>query len=545
MIATLFLSGFMRVAFAIPEENQLNSIDSKCWLCTCDLRSIFSILSSMPKRPNIVIFNPDQWRGDVMGHLGNPAAVTPHLDAFVQEDAVSFRNAFCQNPVCTPSRCSFLTGRYPHTMGHRTMHHMLHSEKGESHLFAELKRAGYQVWWGGKNDFIPGDRPVQDFCDLRFQATEHDFKRWKLTPRMNLHHDTSWRGAADSDNFYSFQAGCVANDPSQIYGDGDWQTVLGAIDFIHQYEGEQPYCMFLALNHPHPPYGVEEPYFSAIDRNQLPPRIPTPALDSGKPMIMAGIRQNQKLETWTEDRWDELRATYYGMCARVDHQFGLLIDALKQAGAYEQTAVFFLSDHGDYTGDYGLVEKAQNLFDDCLTRVPLIVKTPAGVASVPNISDALVELIDFSATVYDVAQIAPSYDHFGRSLLPLITGERDTHRDAVFSEGGRRLCEVQAMESNALSDFPEENLYYPRLVLQGSNDPPYHGKGAMCRTHRFKYVHRLYESDEFYDLEADPMELMNRIDDPQLQGAILRLQRRLTDWYMETCDVLPRGLDAR
>ena len=78
----------------------------------------------MKKKPHIIIFNPDQWRSDVMGCHGNPAAVTPNLDQFVQTDAVSFSSAFCQNTVCTPSRCSFMTGWYPHVRGHRTMYHM-------------------------------------------------------------------------------------------------------------------------------------------------------------------------------------------------------------------------------------------------------------------------------------------------------------------------------------------------------------------------------------------------------------------------------------
>ncbi len=82
----------------------------------------------MPKRPHIIIFNPDQWRGDVMGHLGNPAAVTPNLDEIVESDAVSFRHAFCQNPVCTPSRCSFMTGWYPSRP--RPPHHVPHAAAG-------------------------------------------------------------------------------------------------------------------------------------------------------------------------------------------------------------------------------------------------------------------------------------------------------------------------------------------------------------------------------------------------------------------------------
>lgn len=112
----------------------------------------------MTKRPNIVIFNPDQMRNDALAHMGNPASLTPFLDEFAQTDAVSFRNAFCQNPVCAPSRCSFLTGLYPHVRGHRTMSHLL--RPGEPSLFSELKEAGYHVWMNGRNDLVAGQDPV-------------------------------------------------------------------------------------------------------------------------------------------------------------------------------------------------------------------------------------------------------------------------------------------------------------------------------------------------------------------------------------------------
>ena len=112
----------------------------------------------MKKRPNIVIFNPDEMRWDTLGHMGlNPAAVTPNLDKFAREEAVSFSNAYCQNPVCVPSRCSFLTGLYPHVRGHRTMQHMLHED--ESSLFSELKNAGYYVWLNDRNDLVAGQIP--------------------------------------------------------------------------------------------------------------------------------------------------------------------------------------------------------------------------------------------------------------------------------------------------------------------------------------------------------------------------------------------------
>ena len=77
----------------------------------------------MAKQPHIIIFNPDEMRGDALAHLGNPASITPNLDAFAAHEAVSFGQAYCQNPVCVPSRCSFFTGLYPHVRGHRTMSH--------------------------------------------------------------------------------------------------------------------------------------------------------------------------------------------------------------------------------------------------------------------------------------------------------------------------------------------------------------------------------------------------------------------------------------
>ena len=111
----------------------------------------------MPKRPHIIIFNPDEMRADTMGHLGNPAAHTPNLDAFARSEAVSFSNAYCQNPVCVPSRCSFFTGLYPHVHGHRTMSYLL--RPGEKNLFSQLRDAGYSVWMNDRNDLCAAQYP--------------------------------------------------------------------------------------------------------------------------------------------------------------------------------------------------------------------------------------------------------------------------------------------------------------------------------------------------------------------------------------------------
>lgn len=501
----------------------------------------------MAKQPNLILFNPDQWRADVMGHFGNPAAVTPHLDALVETEAVSFRRAFCQNTVCTPSRCSFMTGLYPHVHGHRTMYHMLHEEAGQRHLFNVLQEQGYHLWWGGKNDLFPGQEGWGRYVDELFQPTTADFERWGMTEQVGTHGGSQdWRGDMAGDNFYSFYKGKLDKGDAEVYFDHDWVNVFGAIDFIRNDSGEQPFFLYLPLTYPHPPYCVEEPYYSAIDRALLPERYLAPENWIGKPSLLKGIAQRQRLQGWTEERWRELRAVYYGMCARLDHQVGLLLDALREKGLYDDTAFFLFSDHGDFTGDYGLVEKTQNTFEDCLSNVPFIVKPPKGCPVQPGVrKDALVELVDFTATVFDLLGVDPGYDSYGRSLLPLLAGETETHRDAVFCEGGRRLGETQAMELESTSMLNPEGLYYPRVGLQAVDDAPYHTKAAMCRTNNYKYTMRLYEPDELYDLRNDPGETTNVIDEPAYAEIARQLKDRLLTWYMETCDVVPRQTDQR
>ena len=120
------------------------------------------------QKPHLLIFVSDHFRAEAMHHLGNEASNTPHFDAFVQNEAISITNAYCQNPVCVPSRCSFLTGLYPHARGHRTMHHLLGED--EPNILQELKKNGYHIYFGGKNDVFKAEIPVSLYCDDRSDA---------------------------------------------------------------------------------------------------------------------------------------------------------------------------------------------------------------------------------------------------------------------------------------------------------------------------------------------------------------------------------------
>ena len=496
----------------------------------------------MSSKPNILWFVADQMRCDSMAHMGNPAASTPNLDALATE-GVTFDHAYCQNPVCVPSRCSFLTGLYPHTLGHRTMHFMM--RKDDPNIMKTMKANGYEVIWIGRNDFIPSSWAKTDYCDQFYDGT--DLIEKSAIEGGAFH--PGMRGDAkpeiapvmqDAQLKYSFYLGKFPEH--SLDRTFDWNCVHAALNYLDERSRqphEKPFFIYCTLSFPHPPYGCEEPWYSLIDRSKIPPRRPDVETLEGKSAILKGIRAKQGLQDWTEAQYAELRAVYLGMVARFDHQLGLLTDKLREIGEYDNTNIFVFSDHGDLTGDYGITEKCQNSFEEPLTNVPLVVKPAANIAVRTGHSTALVQLNDLPATVYEMTGVTPDYIQFGKSLCQTIaTG--GAHRDAVFCEGGRLKGEVQAMEP----EHGPESTYWPRISTQHESDLA-HNKGCMIRMGSLKYIMHLYEGDQLYDLEKDPQEQMNRIDDPAYADALGEMRQRLLRFYMETADFVPTKMDKR
>ncbi len=500
----------------------------------------------MNEKPNILWFVADQMRWDSMAHAGNPAAVTPNLDALAKE-GVSFDNAYCQNPVCVPSRCSFLTGLYPHTLGHRTMHFMMRRE--DPNILKTMKEAGYEVVWIGRNDFIPSSWAKTDYCDYFFDGTDLVEKSAVEGGTLSFGHGKGglvpeiapvMQGLAPDSLKYSFYTGKYPEH--SLDKTFDWNCVNAALNYLEERSknpGGRPFFVYCTLMFPHPPYGCEEPWYSLIDRTKLPPRRTDVEKLEGKSEILQQIRSKQALHDWTEAQYDEVRAVYLGMTARFDHQLGLLIQKMKETGVYDDTSLFVFSDHGDLTGDYGISEKCQNSFEDPLTNVPLVVKPAAGMAVKPGRSEALVQLNDLPATVYEMTGVAPDYIQFGKSLChTMATGE--AHREFIFCEGGRLCGETQAMEPLHGPESP----YWPRISTQHESDIA-HGKGCMIRMGELKYVMRLYGQDELYDLSKDPDELQNCIGDPAYAAQTACMKEKLLRHYMETADFVPTKMDKR
>ncbi len=473
-----------------------------------------------PSQPNIVIFMPDEQRWDAVGYAGNDVIQTPNMDRLAAE-GTPFSNCYVTHTVCTPSRISMFTGWYPHVSGHRTLWYMLRDH--EPNALRYLKEAGYHVEWWGKNDLLaPDSMPssVSHGGGIEIDREKMIGNPWPV--------DHPWRRT-----FY------YGERPAENSNDMDRQWIDGAIEFLNSNPPE-PFCLYLPLIFPHPPYWVEEPYFSMYDRDKV--STPLPVNDhKGKPKYYSEINKSYGLDKLSEEQLREIVAVYYGMITRLDDQLGDLREALERNGVAERTATMFFSDHGDYVGDYGLTEKWPSGFEDNLTRVPMVVQAPW--LDPQPMSDELVEIVDVTPTLLDLAGIELKHDQFGKSLLPIARGEDVNLRDAVFCEGGHGDHEHQSLE--LVDDDADQNfIYYQKGRIQTDN-PDAVCKAAMVRTHDWKYIRRAADTDELYDMVNDPGELENLIDRPEHREKQQELESRLLQWFVETGDVVPFDKDPR
>ena len=471
----------------------------------------------MARPPHLLLFMPETLRADaVLGAL-EARAKTPNMDRLAAE-GVSFTNCFAQSAYCAPSRCSMFTGLYPHTCGHRSLFHLL--RRNERNLFRDLKEAGYRTVAYGKNDLM-----AQDAIEASF-----DEVGTRVQPQIPTYMPNPW--PEDHKLRHSFYHG--RRDKGQCR-DSDWAYVQSALRFLDE-EHDRPFCVFLPLEFVHPPYEVEEPFFSMHARALAPAPIPARAA-GGERSYMRELRAAHGLERLQDGDWREIKATYFGMVSRVDHQLGLLMDRLKQRGLYEQTAIVVFSDHGDYAGDYGMVEKYLSGAEDCLLHVPLIVRVPG--CSGGRQLHGLCELTDLYPTLLEIAGLAPGHSQFGRSLAQALWGRPVPHRDAVFAEGGFHHDEQQfwphVEPSNPYAPMLNAMRQHPRMTT----------RAAMVRTERHKYVYCPGDRDELYDLEADPQQLVNLAESEGHASVREGLRERLMRWMLDTADVLPMERDPR
>jgi arylsulfatase A-like enzyme len=471
-------------------------------------------------RPNFLLFMPDQLRADALGCFGNPVAQTPAFDSLAAR-GVRFTDAWSQHSVCGPSRVSIMTGWYPHVNGHRTLDNLV--KPWEPNLLSILRSTGYYVAIAGNRGdvFAPGvTEASSDFCGWIEPPSLEDVGRL-YTPSYPRDHRL----------YKAMYFGSGGTDPLL---DADEATIRTAERWL--VEGaptHSPWVLWVPLMFPHPPFTVEEPWFSLHDRDRMPD--PIPAAAAGKPAFMAAYREAYEWSELNLDDMHEITATYYGMVSRVDDQLGRLLARVETIGATDDTVVATLSDHGEYLGDFGLVEKWPSGLDPCLLRNPFILAgkgIPDGVEF-----DQPVEMVDLLPTLSDLAETRVRHTHFGRSLLPALTDKEVLHRDIACAEGGFRISDRDLLETAGWIYKTKSDLQHERPELVGT--------AMALRTKSHTYVHRRYEKDELYDRAADPAETTNLIEEPGSADLASALRERTLGWLADSSDVIPWEPDPR
>lgn len=461
--------------------------------------------------PNVLWVCTDQQRFDTLAITGNPHLRTPHLDQLAC-GGVTFTHAFCQSPICTPSRASFLTGMYPSSV-HGCMNGNVQWSGAAPLISQLLANRGYHTGLVGKlhlsgaaNRIEP--RPADDGYAW-FEWSHHPQDDW---PQGHAYAD--WLRASGLD------PRIVAQTPEELppqFHQTTW-CVDRAIEFITR--AERPWFLSVNLYDPHPPFDPPRSYRERYDAARLPP----PAFresDLAAQARLAAVDFQTKAARPETFAANELKAAYYAMIEQIDDHIGRLLAALDRTSQRSNTLVIFMSDHGEMLGDHGLRWKGCRFYEG-LVRVPLIMSWP-GRFRTDLRCPALVELIDLAPTLLELAGTAVPERMQGRSLVPLLTGAGATagpHRDQV-------RCEYY----HALN---------PARLPASPGRVRAHGYGTMLRTERYKLcVYHGIDHGELFDLQDDPNEHLNRWDDPAYREIRFDLLKRSFDQLALAVDLGP------
>ena len=470
-------------------------------------------------RPNILWICTDQQRYDTIAALGNPHVSTPNIDSLVR-DGVAFERAYCQSPICTPSRASFLTGMYPSS---------LRVNRNGNPTFPDfppliskrLADAGYTCGLIGKLHLTSAYRRIEERAD-----DGYSYWQYSHAPRADWaegHDYADWVRAQGAD------LGELIRDPAGVPAELHQTTWCAekTSEFIEA-NRDRPWLASVNIYDPHPPFNPPQAYRDLFDPDSMNPplfresdlaqqaklaaidfqsRARNPdELDIQSPILPQSPTPSL-VEASTAGQRDArtLIAAYYAMIKLIDDQLGRILEALAASGQRDRTIVIFTSDHGETLGDHGLIQKGCRFYEG-LARVPLIWSWPAAFAQDRRRQD-LVELTDIVPTLLEICGLPIPEYITGRSLLPLLMGESpaERHRDFV-------RCEyIDAL------DLPDATV------------------ATMYREERYKLiVYHNHGLGEVYDLEADPGEFVNLWDEPELQALKLDLMRRSYDATMLT-----------
>ena len=371
------------------------------------------------QRMNIVFLFSDEHGASVMGNSGHSVVQTPNLDRLA-EKSYTFENAYCNSPLCTPSRLSMLTGRYPHQINAWDLGVIAdqHRHKTWGHY---LGRSGYRTVLCGRTHFNGSDR-LMGFSDRLLD----DLPKWnKSSGRPPTRRPNERR----SSNSHVTECGSGLH----IHTNYDRQVTELALDFLNQEStnaSKQPFLLYCGYMRPHFPLIAPAEFLSGYDPNKLElPSTWNRPLNYQHPVIQH-LRWAWRNESPPPESIVRLAlASYYALVSALDSQIGRIVNAIDSSPLADNTVIIYTSDHGEMAGHQGIWQK--QCFYQPSVQVPLMLRLPANYSETGRVSQN-VSLLDILPTLLDLAE--ESADLPGCSLLNIARNEDNRIDRPVFAE---------------------------------------------------------------------------------------------------------------
>lgn len=423
---------------------------------------------------NLLVIHTDEHHFNTLGCYGGTIVKTPNIDWLAQNGArcTSF---YATTPVCSPSRSSFMSGRYPQCTPVVTNNIPMDDEIV---TFAEiLGRSQYATGYAGKWHLDGAGKP-QWGPDRHFGFAENRFM-------FNRGH---WKKFEDTPDGPRVAARNAKGQPSYDVADADEKTFATdwladkAVDFIG-HNAKRPFCYMVSFPDPHGPNTVRAPYDTMYDGVD----VPIPATLSKTAEQTPGWAVKDK--GVNEKNLRKIMPRYYGMVKCIDDNVGKILNSLRSRKLLDKTIIVFTADHGDLCGEHGRLNKGVPY--EGSAKIPFILYYPAKVPAGTVVDEAL-SCIDFLPTVL--------------SLMEVPTGGKEQGRDA-----------------SALLMGKGSNGWHDIAFLRGTGDANW----VCAVTDRYKLVYSPKDVPWLFDLEKDPDELMNRFSDAEYRPIVRELTREL------------------
>ncbi len=387
------------------------------------------------KRPNVLLLYTDQQRWDTLACAGNPHIHTPNLDRLAGTGAL-LENAYCNNPVCMPSRQSMLSGLYPSTLGCTT--NGIEMREDVWTLPKILKSYGYHTANIGKLHF-----KNHAHRDHRAPHPRYGFDTLILSDEPGCYDDAyiKWVQAQAPDQVENCR---VATPPAwdgppvvkhprnthtpYIFEGPEHLTHTAfvaeeTVSYLKRHSHSQPFFCIAGFYAPHSPLNPPARFVEMYD----PDTLPLPHKDE----TVDGLPWHDGARDLSDAHWRKVKAYYYALISHVDDQIGRILRYLDESSLIENTLVIFTADHGEHLGDHGLIQKGPPGLESC-AHVPLIVAPPGNLGGQKHTD--LIEAVDIAPTILDYCgvQIPPAFQ--GRSLRALLEGQDYLPRTSAYTE---------------------------------------------------------------------------------------------------------------